>query len=68
MQYSGVTQPHTICRTRSLGQDPLDDKTGCIDIEDPSRARPSDDQVWQMIREIASVTNATAFQQLADEI
>lgn len=48
--------------------DPLDDDIGCMDIEDPSRVRPSDDQVWQMIREIANVTNASAFQQLADDI
>ena len=47
---------------------PLDDDIGCMDIEDPSRVRPSDDQVWQMIREIANVTNASAFQQLADDI
>ena len=40
----------------------------CLDIEDPSRKRPSDDQVWRMIMEKSGVTNASAFQQLADGV
>ncbi len=53
---------------QALVNQPLKDDVNCLDIEDPSRVRPSDDQVWQMIREIANVTNASAFQQLADDI
>lgn len=38
-----------------------------IDIEDSSRSRPSDDQVWQMIIEMVGVTNSSAFQVLEDK-
>ena len=41
--------------------------TVCLDIEDSSRSRPSDDQVWQMIIEMAGVTNSSAFQVLEDK-
>lgn len=52
----------------ALVNEPLSDDIGCIDIKDPSRSRPSDDQVWQIIIELTGVTNATAFQQLPEEI
>ena len=52
----------------ALVNEPLSDDIGCIDIEDPSRSRPSDDQVWQMIIELTGVTNASAFQRLPEEI
>ena len=45
----------------------LPEDVRCVDIEDPSRSRPSDDQVWQMIREMVGVTNSSAFQTLVDE-
>ena len=48
--------------------EPLSDDIHCLDIEDPSRKRPSDDQVWRMIMEKSGVTNASAFQQLTDEV
>ena len=52
----------------ALVNETLPDDVGCIDIEDPSRGRPSDDQVWQMIRELTGVTHSSAFQQLPDEV
>lgn len=45
----------------------LPEDIGCIDIEDPSKGRPSDDQVWLMIRKLTGATHATAFQQLPEE-
>ena len=48
--------------------EPLEDDISCIDIEDISRGRPSDDQVWLMIKEYTGATNSNAFQQLEDEI
>ena len=36
-------------------------------VEDSSRSRPSDDQVWQMIIEMVGVTNSSAFQVLEDK-
>lgn len=45
----------------------LPEDVRCIDIEDPSRSRPSDDQVWQMIIEMVGVPNSSAFQTLVDE-
>ena len=48
--------------------EPLPDEIQCLEIEDNSRQRPSDDQVWQAIKEKIHVTNATAFQQLADDV
>ena len=46
----------------------LPDTVRCLDIEDSSRSRPSDDQVWQMIIEMVGVTNSSAFQQLPVDI
>ena len=52
----------------ALVNEPLADDINCLDIEDPSKRRPSDDQVWQMIIEKSGVTNASAFQQLNEEL
>ena len=52
----------------ALINEPLADDINCLDIEDPSKRRPSDDQVWQMIIEKSGVTNASAFQQLNEEV
>ena len=41
--------------------DPLDDDVQCF-------SKPSDDQVWLMIKEQTGATSSTTFQQLADEI
>lgn len=51
----------------ALMNEALPEDIGCIDIEDPSKGRPSDDQVWLMIRELTGATHATAFQQLPEE-
>ena len=40
------------------------DEVACLDIEDASKGRPSDDQVMMLIKEKTGVTNSTAFQQL----
>ena len=45
----------------------LPEDVGCIDMEDLSRGRPSDDQVWRMIIEMTGLTNSSAFQKLEDE-
>ena len=47
---------------------PLSDDVSCLDIEDASKGRPSDDQVMMLIKEKTGVTNSSAFQQLPDEI
>ena len=47
-----------------LVNDPLSDDVACIDIEDASKGRPSDDQVMMLIKEKTGVTNSSAFQQL----
>ena len=39
----------------------------CLDDEGASRHRPSDDQVWMMIKERTGVTNSSAFQNLPDD-
>jgi len=40
----------------------------CLEIEKKVYSKPSDDQVWLMIKEQTGATSSTAFQQLADEI
>lgn len=55
------------CQLNDLINEMLPEDIRCIDIEDPSRVRPSDDQVWQMIIEMVNVTNSSAFQKLEDE-
>ena len=52
----------------TLVNEPLSDDIGCMDIEDPSRSRPSDDQVWAYIKEATGVTNSSAFQQLEADV
>ena len=51
-----------------LVNDPLSDDVSCLDIEDVSKGRPSDDQVMLLIKEKTGATNSSAFQQLPDEI
>ena len=51
-----------------LVNDPLSDDVACIDIEDASKGRPSDDQVMMLIKEKTGATNSSAFQQLPAEI
>jgi hypothetical protein len=38
-----------------------------LDIEGNSRRRPSDDQIWNLIKEKTGVTNNSAFQQLDND-
>ena len=42
----------------------LADDVRCLDIEGDSRLRPSDDQVWMLIKERTGATSSTAFQKL----
>ena len=51
-----------------LVNDPLSDDVACLDIEDASKGRPSDDQVMLLIKEKTGATNSSAFQQLPDKI
>ena len=48
--------------------EPLSDDVACLDIEDASKSRPSDDQVMLLIKEKTGATNSSAFQQLPAEI
>ena len=48
--------------------DPLDDDVQCLEIEKKVYSKPSDDQVWLLIKEQTGATSGTTFQQLADEI
>ena len=52
----------------ALVNEPLADDINCMDIEDPSKSRPSDDQVWAYIKEATGVTNSSAFQQLEEGV
>ena len=51
-----------------LVNDPLSDDVACLDIEDASKGRPSDDQVMLLIKEKTGATNSSAFQQLPADI
>lgn len=51
-----------------LVNDPLSDDIVCLDIEDASKGRPSDDQVMLLIKEKTGATNSSAFQQLPADI
>jgi len=51
-------------KLNELVNEPLSDDIVCLDIEDASKGRPSDDQVMMLIKEKTGVTNSTAFQQL----
>ncbi len=46
----------------------LSDDVACLDMEDASKGRPSDDQVMLLIKEKTGATNSSAFQQLPDEM
>ena len=47
---------------------PLSDDIVCLDIEDASKGRPSDDQVMMLIKEKTDATNSSVFQQLPADI
>ena len=51
-----------------LVNEPMSDDVACLDIEDASTGRPSDDQVMLLIKEKTGATNSSAFQQLPDDI
>jgi len=51
-----------------LVNEPLSDEVACLDIEDASKGRPSDDQVMMLIKEKTGITNSSAFQQLPTDI
>ena len=51
----------------TLVNEPLSDDVCCLDMDNPSRTRPSDDQVWAYIKEETAATNSSAFQQLDNE-
>ena len=51
-----------------LVNETLSDDVTCMDIEDASKVRPSDDQVMMLIKEKTGATNSCAFQQLPAEI
>lgn len=80
-EYEGTVEPvFQICNTQTVlnripfteletwVNEPLSDDIHCLDIEDPSRKRPSDDQVWRMIIEKSGIRNASAFQQLNEDV
>lgn len=46
--------------------EPPPDDVRCLEMEEGSKGRPSDDQVWLHIREWTGATNSSAFQQLED--
>ena len=51
-----------------LVNEPISDEVACLDIEDASKGRPSDDQVMMLIKEKTGATNSSAFQQLPVDI
>ena len=80
-EYDGTVEPvFQICDTQTVlnripykeleewVNDPLDDDVQCLEIEKKVFSKPSDDQVWLMIKEQTGTTSSTTFQQLADEI
>ena len=79
-EYDGTVEPvFQLCDTgtvlrripfedlEALVNEPLADDIYCLDIEGPSRGRPSDDQVWAYIKDETGMTNSSAFQQLDSE-
>ena len=52
----------------AMVNEPLADEVNCLDMDDPSRSRPSDDQVWAYIKDKTGVTNSSVFQRLNDDI
>ena len=80
-EYDGTVEPvFQICNTKTVldripfkdleewVNEPLDDDIHCLEIEDPSKVRPSDDQVMRMIKEKTGATSSSAFQQLPEGI
>jgi len=53
---------HLLIREREDTIEMAIDEVACLDIEDASKGRPSDDQVMMLIKEKTGVTNSTAFQ------
>lgn len=53
---------------KELVYEPLADDVNCMDIVEPSKGRPSDDQVMMLIKEVTGATSSSAFQQLPEEI
>ena len=51
-----------------LVNEPISDEVACLDIEDASKGRPSDNQVMMLIKEKTGATNSSAFQQLPADI
>ena len=79
-EYDGSVEPmFHLCNTgavlrripfedlEALVNEPLADDVYCLDIEGPSRGRPSDDQVWAFIKEETGATNSSAFQKLDND-
>ena len=54
-------------KLNDLVNTPLSDDVSCLNIEDTSKGRPSDNQVMLLIKEKTGVTNSSAFQQLHEE-
>ena len=52
----------------TLVNEPISDEVACLDIEDASKGRPSDDQVMILIKEKTGATNSSAFQRLPADI
>ena len=80
-EYDGTVEPvFQICDTHTVlnripfkeleewVNDPLGDDVQCLEIEKKVYSKPSDDQVWQQLKELTGVTNITTFQQLEDEL
>ena len=80
-EYDGTVEPvFQLCDTgtvlrrvpfddlEAMVNEPLADEVNCLDMDDPSRSRPSDDQVWAYIKDKTGVTNSSAFQRLNDDI
>ena len=57
-----------ISELNELVNEPLSNDIVCLDIEDASKGRPSDDQVMMLIKEKTGATNSSAFQQLPADI
>lgn len=79
-EYDGTVEPvFQICNTQTVlnripfteleawVNEPLPEDVYCLDIEGNSRRRPSDDQIWTLIKEKTGVTNNSAFQQLDND-
>ena len=80
-EYDGTVEPvFQLCDTgtvlrrvpfddlEAMVNESLSDEVNCLDMDDPSRSRPSDDQVWAYIKDKTGVTNSSAFQRLNDDI